>query len=211
MEVTFWGHSCFMVSSGEDRVLIDPGTFTPRLPTLSPQAVVVTHVHPDHFDREVLARLVEESSSRRIFSTAAVAETLGPAVTVIDADRCDMVGSLRFEFTSGMHAEILENGPRPENLAVRVNDQIFYPGDSFSPPGGDVNLLMLPVSAPWLRISDVEKYLHLVRPKWVVPVHTGVLSDDGLKLTMGLVRSLTRDIRAEFTELLPGERCTVEA
>lgn len=210
MEVTFWGHSCFSVASGDDRVLVDPGTFTPRLPPISPTAVVVTHVHPDHFDREVLTALAVEKASRPIFSTAAVGEALGQSVTIVDADCCESVGSLRLEFTSGVHAEILEKAPRPENLAVRINEAIFYPGDSFAPPGGEVNLLMLPVAAPWLRISDVEKYLDLVHPKWVVPVHTGVLSPDGMKLTMGLVQSLTQIIGAELTVLLPGERCTVD-
>ncbi len=72
-DLTFVGHNTVMVRSGSTRVLVDP-LFFPRAATYpaeyqplsigdvgSPDAVLITHSHPDHFDPGSLLRIPPET------------------------------------------------------------------------------------------------------------------------------------------------------
>ena len=51
MRITSLGHACLLVETGDQRILIDPGTFSPGFQDLTDlDAIVVTHQHADHVD-----------------------------------------------------------------------------------------------------------------------------------------------------------------
>ena len=65
----------------------------------------------------------------------------------------------------------------------------FIPGDSLTRPGGRVPTLLLPIAAPWLKISDAIDLAREVRPQTVVAIHDAMLNERGLGLVDRLLGS----------------------
>src|SRR4051794_15923842 len=63
MHVTRFGHSAVLVEVAGQRILIDPGAFSsPDVFELEGlDAIVVTHQHADHLDRDRVVRLIERN------------------------------------------------------------------------------------------------------------------------------------------------------
>lgn len=75
MEITKYEHACLDIRVGEQRLVVDPGEFTTSLTNFSNiDAVVITHVHGDHFDKEKLLKIIELNPSIKIYSTGEVSE-----------------------------------------------------------------------------------------------------------------------------------------
>src|SRR5207248_6806 len=71
------GHSCLFVSTGDARILIDPGTFSPGFEEVDGlTAVLVTHQHPDHVDVARLPRLLERNPDAQLVTDVATAQML---------------------------------------------------------------------------------------------------------------------------------------
>jgi L-ascorbate metabolism protein UlaG (beta-lactamase superfamily) len=207
MKIRKFGHSAFVLSEGDRLFVVDPGTFTAELPALTGvDAIFISHAHPDHLDPAKVRTLVAANPPARIVGAAGV-DRLLDGLPIESASEGDLitVGPFALEFVGGEHAEILPEIPRIANLGVIVNEGFYYPGDSLVPPGREVDTVVLPVSAPWLKISDVEDFVLAVRPRRVVPAHTGVLSADGLKLTHGLVAQIAERAGSEVLDLQPGD------
>ena len=65
MRITHLGHSAVLVETDDARVLIDPGNFSDTWHSLTDlDAVLITHIHPDHADPEHLPALVRANSER---------------------------------------------------------------------------------------------------------------------------------------------------
>jgi L-ascorbate metabolism protein UlaG (beta-lactamase superfamily) len=74
------------------------------------------------------------------------------------------------------HAVIHPSIPGIENVGYLIAGRFFYPGDNFTDPGVPVEILALPIGAPWLKVSEVIDYVMAVRPKIAIPVHDAVLA-----------------------------------
>jgi hypothetical protein len=69
-----------------------------------------------------------------------------------------------------------------EDGAVAERVQVVSPGEQFdalTPAGGPVDLLFLPVHAPWSKISEVIDFSRAVGARRSVAVHDGLLNDTG--------------------------------
>jgi len=62
------------------------------------------------------------------------------------------------------------------NNGYLIDGTTLHPGDSFTPPPGELDVLLLPTGAPWLKLSDAVDYLRAVEPRTAVPIHEAVLS-----------------------------------
>ena len=51
--------------------------------------------------------------------------------------------------------------PMIPNNAYLVDDTHLHPGDSFTPPSGQVEVLFVPTAAPWLKIAEAIDYLRV--------------------------------------------------
>ena len=72
MRITHLGHSCLLVETGAQRLLLDPGSFTPGFEDLEDlDAVLVTHQHVDHVDTERLPVLVAGNPGVRLLAESA--------------------------------------------------------------------------------------------------------------------------------------------
>jgi L-ascorbate metabolism protein UlaG (beta-lactamase superfamily) len=207
MKITRFEHSAFVLTQGEQELIVDPGGLTPLLPPLhAVSAVFVSHSHPDHLDIDQLNAIRQRNPRAPIYGTQQVADAAAAvAPKAVRAGERVSAGPFRLEFAGSTHAEILTIVPRIENVGVVVNGTLFYPGDSFSAPPGRVDTLVVPVAAPWLRIADLEEYVGLIKPRRIVPVHTAVLSESGQSLTGRLVAQIAANVGAELLDLRPGE------
>lgn len=71
------------------------------------------------------------------------------------------------------HAQLHSAIPLSSNTGFFIDDKLWYPGDAFTNPGRSVEILALPVSGPWMKISEAIDYAILLKPKVAFPVHDG--------------------------------------
>ena len=69
------------------------------------------------------------------------------------------------------HAVIHPDLPAVPNVGYLVADRFFYAGDAFMVPEAPVEVLAVPVGAPWMKVSDAVDYLRTLQPRIAVPVH----------------------------------------
>jgi L-ascorbate metabolism protein UlaG (beta-lactamase superfamily) len=207
MRITKYEHACFMASIAEKKLIVDPGSFTVPLPdTNNVVAVVVTHEHGDHWTPEHLQRILTNSPEVKFFGPAGVAAaaTDFEFTVVKDGEKIE-IDPFTLEFFGEKHAEIHSSFPIIDNVGVLINDQVFYPGDSFTqgPPG--VDLLAVPASAPWLKIGEVMDYVLAAKPKRSFSTHEMVNSVIGNGMANARIQATTEQNGGEFFPLAPGE------
>jgi L-ascorbate metabolism protein UlaG (beta-lactamase superfamily) len=206
MKITKLTHACLKLENKSRRIWIDPGNFTKEFLPEKAEAVIITHLHDDHCHQPNIEKLLELNPDTKIFSTAEVKEKLeGLDVTVVQHGDLFELDGFSLEFFGDMHQEIHRSIPLVQNTAVMVNQQFYYPGDSYTPPEYRPELLAVPASAPWLKIADVIDYLHLVKPKKAFPTHNALLSEIGHDLQNSRIQQIVEDQKGEFRYLQPGD------
>jgi L-ascorbate metabolism protein UlaG (beta-lactamase superfamily) len=215
IELTTWGHSGVRLQRGDQRLTIDPGSFTDPRALDDAAAVLITHEHPDHVDPQALAAIVNDRPDLRVWAPESVTGMLLAAGA--DEGRVHAVAPGQ-EFTAagfhvavlgGTHAVIHPTLPTVANAAYLVEGVVLHPGDSFTPApdGTRVQVLALPVSAPWLKLAEAVDYAARVAPALAVPIHDAILSDVGRALVDRVADGLTPDLTYRRLEL--GEALTV--
>ena len=169
-------------------------------------AIVVTHKHDDHCDEAKIAKIKKENPAVQIFGTSEVAARLsGIDVTTVYHGDYYEVGSFRLEFFGDMHQIIHRSIPLIQNTAVLVNAELYYAGDSYTPPDVKVKALACPTSAPWLKIGDVMDYIQEIKPAICFPTHNALLSELGHDLNNSRVKQVTEENGGEFRYLEVGQ------
>ena len=182
MQITRFGHAAVLVESSGRRILVDPGVFSsPAVFELDHlDAVVVTHQHPDHLDRDRVGALVAASPEALLLADPMTAGELGgPWRAHSDGDRHE-VGDLVLRGAGRQHAEILPSLPIVDNVGLVVTapgePTFFHPGDSYATTPEDVDVLALPLGAPWAKVSETVDFLQRVAPRVAFPVHDCTIS-----------------------------------
>ena len=210
VEITHFGHSCVLLDTGSARLLIDPGTWSAGFEHLTGlDAVLITHQHVDHLDRERLPTLLRENPDARLIVDSGSADELsGHAHEVAAPGETLQVAGARVEVLGGDHAVIYPDVPIIPNNAYLIDGAHLHPGDSFAPPPTQVEVLYVPTSAPWLRIAEVIDYLRAVVPRTAAPIHQAVLSSPGQQLHYRLLENLgPKDTTVRVLE--PGNATTL--
>jgi hypothetical protein len=102
----------------------------------------------------------------------------------------------------GWHAIIHPDIPRVPNLGFLIDDSVYHPGDSFDvPQDANVHTLFVPISAPWLKLSDSIDFVRAVNPRRAYALHDCLLSAEGIGLVSGL---MTAQTQAGYARLTPG-------
>ena len=207
------GHACLELIDGTERLIIDPGVYTEPLEGMSNvQAIVVTHQHDDHCWEEQLDRILALNPAVPIYAPSDVCERLAKnprgdrfnTVAVYHGD-LHLAGSFQLEFFGSMHAEIHRSIPLVQNTGLMVNDELYYPGDSFTSPDRPVAVLACPSSAPWLKISEVMDFVDEVKPAFSFATHNIHLSDYGHALNNGRIQAVTEQHGGRFQFVQVGE------
>lgn len=193
MRITRHGHACLLVETGDARVLIDPGAFSSSTTfgLSGLDAIVVTHQHPDHWDRERGPALVAANPGAVLLADPETAAELGdPWRAHRDGDRTEL-GDVSIIGVGTTHAEILPSLPRVANVGVRLEGAdgvtLFHPGDSYEHAPEGVDVLALPLSAPWTKVSETVAFARRVAPRVALPVHDGTVSVQAQGIYLGHV------------------------
>lgn len=207
MNITKYEHACFTVEQDGKLLIVDPGAFTTDIG--APEnvvGIVVTHEHADHFDPAALGAIIAHNPDAVIVAHENITRQFGdqnetlPYNTVGTGDKVS-VGPFELEFFGGDHAIIHPDIPQIANLGVMINNTVFYPGDSFVRPERDVHVLALPVSAPWLKISEVIEYLMDVKPKIAFPTHDAIASPAGKSLPDRMIPPFAENVGASYKRI----------
>jgi Predicted Zn-dependent hydrolases of the beta-lactamase fold len=207
MRLTKLEHAALVLEESGKKLFIDPGSFTtPLTEVAGAVAVVITHEHADHWTPEQLRRILELNPDVPIYGPAGVAAAASEfdVTTVRPGDTVE-AGPFRLRFFGGKHAVIHSSIPVVDNVGVLVNDELFYPGDSFTiPEDVEVDVLAVPSSAPWLKAGEFIDYVLAVKPKRSFPTHEMVNSVAGKQMANARIGWATEQGGGEFFALEPG-------
>lgn len=204
MKLTKYEHACFTVEKDGRSVVIDPGEYTTDLPALeNVVAIVVTHEHPDHFDPTALGALIAHNPEATIYAHESITKQLGDTLPnkPVSADMSVNVANFTLEFLGEKHAVIHPDIPVVANLAVMINNTVYYPGDSFTSPERPVDVLALPSMAPWMKMSEAFDFLMAVKPRMVFPTHDAIASDAGKALADRMIPMFASKVGTEYLRI----------
>jgi L-ascorbate metabolism protein UlaG (beta-lactamase superfamily) len=202
MKVTKYEHATLLLSIGDDTLVIDPGMFLSAVDFGNVAAVVITHEHGDHWTPDQLGRILEKNPDAVIYGPEGVKTAASgfDVVTVKDGDTVE-AGPFTLKFFGEKHSVIHESIPVPDNVGVLVNDELYYPGDSFTVPDVEVDTLAVPIGAPWLKIGEAMDFVLAVKPKRAIYAHDMTLSAAGKKMHADRLQWATEQNGGEFHPL----------
>lgn len=178
MKINKLGHCCLLIEIRGKRILTDPGSYTvdEHNKLRGIDYVLFTHEHQDHFHVESLKVIVKNNPEVEILANTSVGELLNNEEikhTVIKNGEEIIINSVQVIGIGEEHALMHSSIPPSSNTGFFIDGRLFYPGDSFTDPKREVEILALPVSGPWMKIGEAIDYAYLVKPKVVFPVHDG--------------------------------------
>ena len=183
MKITKFGHCCLLIEENGVRILTDPGTYsTQQSEVKNIDFILITHEHADHFHVDSLKALLKNNPRAKVItnkSVGALLEENSIAFSLVeDGQNFDADGVLIEGFGKD-HALMHTSIPPIQNTGYFIADKLFYPGDAFTNPGKQVEVLALPVAGPWMRLLEAIDYAVEVKPKICFPVHEGILKQTG--------------------------------
>jgi L-ascorbate metabolism protein UlaG (beta-lactamase superfamily) len=208
MELTKQGHACVVLSEGDQRIVLDPGSFTDPAALDGATAVLITHEHPDHFEPQRLRAALDADPALEVWTNASVAgqlEGLGSRVHVVGHGDAVSVAGVEVHVHGELHAEIHPDIPRIANVGFLVAGQVFHPGDALTVPDEPVATLLLPVHAPWSKLAEVIDYVRAVDADQAYAVHDGALNDIGLGMVGRLLGEQGPGTPTPYSRLAPGD------
>lgn len=206
MRLTKYSHSCVRIERDGAVLVIDPGAFSEPAALDGVDAVLITHEHFDHLNVEALADALGKRPAVTVHTHADVLPKLdalsGAVQTVASGDSFSAAG-FRIRAYGGLHAEIHPELPRVANLGFLVEDSVYHPGDSFDVPrDANVETLFVPISAPWLKLSEAVGFVRSVAPRRAFALHDCLLSDAGFMVTDA---NMARLSGCDYARLAAGE------
>ncbi len=191
MRITHLGHACLLVEIADARIMVDPGNFSddPREVT-GLDAIVVTHQHPDHLDRDRLPDLARANPDAVVLADSESVPILGDLGVMAQAiSAAHRVGAATLTPHGRLHAVIHEELPRITNVGVRLDAEgepsFYHPGDALDADFGEVDVLAFPLSAPWQASKEMTAFLRAHNAPYAVPIHDRILAPAGRELYLG--------------------------
>lgn len=206
MRLTKLGHSCVRLEKDGASLVIDPGMWSGADALAGADAVLITHEHADHIDGDVVRSALEGNPALEIWTVPVVAaEYAGFGGRVHGVGHGDAFTAVGFDVHvhGHDHAEIYPGMPSVPNIGFAIDGSIFHPGDSFTVPDEPVSTLLLPISGPWLKASDMIDFTRAVRPTATYAIHDELLNDKGIWLVGSVASGLMAD--AGYSRLEPGQ------
>jgi L-ascorbate metabolism protein UlaG (beta-lactamase superfamily) len=233
--VTWLGHATALVEMDHVRVLTDPvvtsrvgplrnlaAAATRDAALLDVDAVLISHVHPDHLHLASLRRL---PPGTRVIAPAGAAPVLDRALRgqgrveeMAVGDRTK-VGPVVVEATYAEHKASRPSVGRVVCLGYLIGQapKVYFAGDTnhfdgMAKLGDDIDLALLPVGGWWITLGPghldplrAAHALRLLRPRAVLPIHWGTLRVPGLwRVRPGLQLRAGAAFAAHAALLAPG-------
>lgn len=207
MRLTKFGHSCLLIEEGQARLLLDPGSYSQMPDDLKElDAILLTHQHADHVSPELLARLLGDNPGAKVYADEDTAKGVAAGyhpTMVHDGDKFEVSG-VTVSVHGVQHAPIIPGETPPTNVGYLVAGRFFYPGDALTTPEIDIEILGIPVAAPWSKVTETIDYLRTIKPKKVVPMHEAVAGP--MKQSYyAMISGQAKAIESQFVDLPTGE------
>lgn len=205
------GHACVRLEKDGAALVIDPGIWRGAwsgADALSgASAVLITHEHADHVDAEAVRGALASDAGLELWTNASVAGQFADfGARVHTVSHGDMFTAAGFDVHvyGRDHAQIHRDIPIVVNTGFAVDGEIYHPGDSYTVPEERVPTLLLPVSGPWYKTSEMIDYGREVAPRRAFAIHDALLNDNGIGLTQQMLRIAAGPIGADFAWVEPG-------
>lgn len=219
MEITHLGHACLLVETGDQRVLLDPGNFSELDGLHDLTAVVITHQHKDHCDPDRVPGLLRDNAGARVLVEPQTAEVLTEAGYAGRTERMSAgeavdLGGLTLTPVGELHAVIHPYLDRIGNLGVTMRGEdgptLFHPGDALDADPGEVDVLCVPVNAPWGKVAETVEFVRRIAPsRGVVPIHDALLTPVGRQMYLGHIGDYGAEGGVEVLDLKGAGRTTL--
>lgn len=177
MRVTKFPQSCVRLDGVDGRVLIDPGFPAMQrhnVADLGPvDAVLLTHRHPDHFDRRAVEGLLEQGAVA--YGNADVREAAGDLLVqpLDDGDEAEIAG-FAVRGVGIPHMPMIDGSAGPPNTGFLVDGALLHPGDGIAGAGVRADVLALPLAGPSASGRDAYRFLEEVGASRAIPIHYDV-------------------------------------
>jgi L-ascorbate metabolism protein UlaG (beta-lactamase superfamily) len=208
MRIIKFGHACVRVEYDGVAVVVDPGVFTEVGAVDGADAVLVTHEHADHYLPDNL-----RATDAPVFTIDAVADKIrddapdvAERVTVVRPGQ-EFEAGLPVRAVGELHAVIHPEMPRFFNSGYVVTagqEKLYHPGDALTAPEEEVDLLCVPVSAPWLKASEAVDFARAVQAPRNLAIHDRIYSEAGLGILDGHMNAFLPDAGQEYVRLADG-------
>lgn len=177
MRLRKFGHACVRLEDGDRVLVIDPGTFTEPEALAGATAVLVTHEHPDHIDKDRLDAARAADPALTVHTHPGFAAEIG--ATGVGVGENFTVAGFAVTVVGGEHAEIIDGRPGCANVGFVV-DGVYHPGDALFVPELPIETVLVPACAPWLKHREAIEFLRAIRPARAFPIHDAGLSQIGM-------------------------------
>jgi L-ascorbate metabolism protein UlaG (beta-lactamase superfamily) len=204
MQIAHLGHSAVLVETDDARILLDPGNLSDAWHGLTDlDAILVTHAHPDHLDPAQLPALLAANPQASVLvepsvlaaSRAGDLPALPADAAALGPDEQSVVADVLVTAIGGTHAVIHPDIPRIGNVGFVLRSEgqptFFHPGDSYAAVPSGVDLLALPLHAPWTAIRETIDFTRAVGALEGFPIHDGLLNDRGRGAVLGRLKEMT--------------------
>ncbi|NHC15017.1 MBL fold metallo-hydrolase [Motilibacter deserti] len=194
MKITKLGHSCLLVEESDARMLVDPGAFSAFDGLTGLSGILVTHQHFDHVHVDKLRPLLQANPEATLVVDPGTAEQLAdagisPARTLSDGETVDIAG-VEVRGFGRDHAPFHPDAPNIVNTGYLIGGRLFHPGDALTVPGFDVEVLAVPIVAPWSNIGQTVDFVRAVKPKVAFPIHDAIIVAPAYGIFDGTVQGL---------------------
>lgn len=206
MRLTKLVHACVRLEKDGAALVIDPSPWAPGALEAA-GAVLVTHEHFDHLDADALRAAMQERPGLELWTNGPVAgqfpEFGGRVHAVRHGDTFSAAG-FGVHVYGQDHAVIHPDVPIVANTGFLVEGTVFHPGDALTVPDEEVPVLLLPVSAPWLKTAEMVDYVREVKPRRGLAIHDALLSEKGLSVLGNWMNLAAGPVGADLSRLEPG-------
>lgn len=171
MKISKHLHSCLLIDEQGKTILVDPGNYSydakaldiNRLQNLD--AIVITHEHMDHMYIPWIKEILEKFPNTPIYTT-------GSAKALLEKEGIQNVNTEGNEYItleSVPHEKIWVGAPA-QNVLATLFGKFATPGDSHTFTT-HVDILALPIAAPWGSTTRAVELALDLKPKVIIPIH----------------------------------------
>ncbi len=186
MKISKYLHSCLLFELDGYQLLFDPGKFSFAEGLVTPQlfvdvkTIVITHIHPDHFDIDILKSIVELSGAAVVTNSQVgkELEKINFKYTLLEKGT-HKAGPFKLQAFPVRHELIIDN-PLPQMTGFLINNKVLHPVDSMEDKllnFKGIELLIMVTMAPFANEPTISAFADELHPKQIFPVHDGYAKD----------------------------------
>lgn len=190
MKITKYLHSCLVFELDGYKLLFDPGKFSFAEGEVTAEmfkdvnAVIITHIHPDHYDVEILKEILKLSGAIVITNTqiGADLDKAGIVYTILEEGTANF-GPFILKAFPVAHEPIMDN-PLPQMTGFIINNKVLHPVDSMEDKLLEykgIELLLMVTMAPFANELRISGFADRLEPKQILPVHDGYAKEFFIK------------------------------